>query len=194
MAFSPDGDFYVTDGYGNERVHKFSADGKLQLSWGEPGVGPGQFHTPHGIWVHRDGIVYVGDRYNNRMQLFGPDGEFIAMWPGVYTPSDVLIDEEDHVFIAEIGYSGDRAMWGPAPVSQEEDWPRVTVRSLKAEILASISGPDPCLPGALSAPHGLAMDSQGDLYVAEVCRAQARVLGIEPGGLHPLQKFRRVRK
>jgi DNA-binding beta-propeller fold protein YncE len=193
MAFSPQGDFYVTDGYGNARVHKFSPDGELLFSWGEPGVGPGQFHAPHGIWVHRDGTVYVGDRHNNRIQVFGPQGEFITLWPEVYIPSDVLITEEDHVFVAEVGYLADRAMWGPAPATEADSWPRVTIRNLDGEILVSITGPDPHAPGQFAAPHSLAMDSRGDLYVGEVCKAQAKVQGIDPEGLHPLQKFARVR-
>ena len=65
---------YVSDGYGNARVHKFAADGRLLFSWGEPGSGPGQFHVPHGIAVDAAGTVYVADRENSRIQLFTPDG------------------------------------------------------------------------------------------------------------------------
>src|SRR5262245_28966599 len=70
LARSPSGEFYITDGYGNARVHKFSPDGRLLLSWGEPGDGPGQFQVPHGIAVDRRGVVYVADRENSRIQVF----------------------------------------------------------------------------------------------------------------------------
>src|SRR5262249_51980618 len=77
LALSPSGDMYVSDGYGNARVHKFAPDGRLLLSWGEPGGGPGQFHLPHGIAVDGQGTVYVADRENSRVQLFTPDGKFL---------------------------------------------------------------------------------------------------------------------
>ncbi len=70
LALSPDGEMYVTDGYGNARVHKFSPDGRLLLSWGSPGSGPGQFHLPHGIAVNSNGTVYVAARENSRIQIF----------------------------------------------------------------------------------------------------------------------------
>jgi hypothetical protein len=66
VALSPEGDILVTDGYGNSRVHRFSPEGELLCSWGEPGSGPGQFRLVHGICVGQDGTVYVGDRMNSR--------------------------------------------------------------------------------------------------------------------------------
>src|SRR4051812_19539707 len=65
VALSPLGELYVCDGYGNARIHKFTPDGRLLLSWGEPGSGPGQFRIPHGIAVDSDGIVFVADRENS---------------------------------------------------------------------------------------------------------------------------------
>jgi hypothetical protein len=59
VAVSPPGDLYISDGYGNARVHRFSADGHLRMSWGAPGkTAPGEFHVPHGIWVHTDVDAY----------------------------------------------------------------------------------------------------------------------------------------
>src|ERR671926_211444 len=77
LAVAPSGDLYVSDGYGNARVHRYSADGKLIQSWGEPGTAPGQFILPHGIWVAADGRVLVADRENDRVQIFSPNGEFL---------------------------------------------------------------------------------------------------------------------
>ena len=93
VALAPDGGIYVADGYGNARVHRFSSEGVLQFSWGEPGSGPGQFRLVHGIIVGTDGTVYVGDRMNSRIQAFSPKGEFITQWNDVYQPDDLLIDE-----------------------------------------------------------------------------------------------------
>ena len=77
----------MTDGYGNARVHRFSPDGKLIRSWGEPGTGPGQFNLPHDIWVHPDGRVLVADRENERIQIFDLDGEFMEQWTHLQRPA-----------------------------------------------------------------------------------------------------------
>ena len=70
LALGPGGEMYVADGYGNCRVHKFSPEGELLHSWGEPGEGPGQFNLPHGVGVDRSGRVAVADRENDRVQFF----------------------------------------------------------------------------------------------------------------------------
>jgi sugar lactone lactonase YvrE len=75
-ALSPQGELYVSDGYGNARIHKYTADGKLLMSWGEPGTDPGQFNIPHNICCGRDGWVYVADRENHRVQVFDGNGRF----------------------------------------------------------------------------------------------------------------------
>src|SRR5262245_25997354 len=94
VALSAQGELYVSDGYGNARVHRFAADGRLLFSWGEPGAGPGQFHLPHGIAVDREGTVYVADRENSRVQLFTPDGKYLSEWTDVARPCQVFIDGE----------------------------------------------------------------------------------------------------
>ena len=71
LSPSPSGDLYVSDGYRNSRVHRFAAGGSLLTSWGEPGrTAPGEFYSPHSLWIDRDGLVYVCDRRNNRIQIF----------------------------------------------------------------------------------------------------------------------------
>ena len=78
-AVGPNGDLFVSDGYGNARVHRFSAEGELKASWGEPGSGPGQFNLPHGIVVDRSGRVFVADRENSRIQIFSSEGELLTI-------------------------------------------------------------------------------------------------------------------
>ena len=92
VALSPEGEIYVADGYGNARDPQLRPDGRLLLSWGAPGDGPGQFHVPHGIAVDRAGMVYVADRENSRMQRFTPDGQFIDQWTDVARPCEMFID------------------------------------------------------------------------------------------------------
>lgn len=192
VALAADGCLYVTDGYANARVHKFSPEGELLFSWGEPGSGPGQFRLVHGIAIDSEGIVYVGDRMNSRVQLFSPRGEYMAEWNDVYQPNDLFLDENDHLFIGEIGFRANLPMTGPVP-APEDSYSRVTIRNLKGEILSKITSPDPTLPGGLVSPHGIRTDSHGDLYVGQVAASAAKRLGMDRRRLHMLQKYARVR-
>ena len=85
-ALSPEGDLYVADGYGNARVHKYSPNGKLQFSWGEPGTDPGAFNIVHNICCDEDGWVYVADRENHRVQVFDGKGKYHAQWNNMHRP------------------------------------------------------------------------------------------------------------
>src|SRR5262249_29457560 len=78
VAKGRNGDLYITDGYGNARVHRFAPDGTLRGSWGRPGNGPGEFSLPHAIAIDSAGRVYVADRENSRIQIFSPDGVFLT--------------------------------------------------------------------------------------------------------------------
>ena len=121
----PNGDIYITDGYGNARVHKFSPEGKHLFSWGEPGTAPGQFNLPHGIWYDRRGRLLVADRENDRVQVFDPDGKLLHIWPAkLIGPAFFYVDAEDIVYIPEhnggmvsiLTLDGERlARWG-API------------------------------------------------------------------------------
>jgi hypothetical protein len=77
-ALTPDGDILVADGYGNARVHKYSADGQLKLSWGQFGTDLGAFNVVHNIACDADGFVYIADRENYRIQVFDCDGHFVT--------------------------------------------------------------------------------------------------------------------
>jgi streptogramin lyase len=104
VAVAPNGDIYVADGHGpgtNDRIVKFSKDGKFITAWGKHGKGPGEFDTPHGIALDSAGRVYVGDRSNNRIQVFEPDGTFVAEWKQFGRPSDVAIDKNDMIYVAD---------------------------------------------------------------------------------------------
>lgn len=97
VAVAESGDIFISDGYANCQVHRFSSEGKLKLSWGEPGSGPGQFMLPHGIWVDKQGRVLVADRENDRVQVFSQDGEFITQWPAKLI-GPVAFWEDDNAF------------------------------------------------------------------------------------------------
>ena len=190
LAVAPGGDLYVTDGYGNARVHRFSAEGRLLQSWGEPGAGPGQFNLPHGIAVLADGRVLVADRENDRIQLFDPEGKYLDQWTQVQRPTNIALDREGRIYVSELWWrAGDRP---PAGGAIAEDRPgRVSVLDREGAVLARWGGPDPCAPGNFAAPHDVCVDSRGDVYVAEVTWTFAGKAGLVPPDCHTLQKFTR---
>jgi DNA-binding beta-propeller fold protein YncE len=191
MALSPEGEMYVTDGYGNARVHKFAPDGRLLVSWGEPGNGPGEFRVPHGIAVDRGGIVYVADRENSRIQLFTPRGEYLDQWTDVVRPCQVFIDRQGDISVAELGFRA--GMWsGTSPPSSDAPGGRVSIFNPRGELLARWGGGrHPCAPGDFFAPHGICVDSRGDIYVAEVVMSAGGNRGLVAPDCHSLQKFTR---
>ncbi|MFN8525837.1 MAG: peptidyl-alpha-hydroxyglycine alpha-amidating lyase family protein [Chloroflexota bacterium] len=198
VAFGPNGDLYVADGYGNARIHRFTSAGTLVHSWGEPGTGPGQFHIPHGIWVAADGTVIVADRENDRLQFFSPDGDYLREWNDVQRPTAVVTDREGLIYVAELWRPIEKGqgsfVHGYAAVDQPG---RVSVYELDGTIVArwGASQTDRDAPGNFIAPHGICVDSQGDLYVSEV----TFTYGVKPKRMpetcagHQLQKFSRRR-
>ena len=145
IAFAPDGAMFMTDGYGNARVHKFAADGTYQFSWGEPGTAPGQFNLPHGVWIDRRGRVLIADRENDRVQVFDQEGHHLTTWPTeLIGPAFFYVDKDDIVYIPEhnggmvsiLTLDGERlARWGDGPI--------------------------------MRSTHGIWVDSRGDLYVVQ---------------------------
>jgi DNA-binding beta-propeller fold protein YncE len=194
LSVSRDGELYVSDGYGNARIHRFSAEGELLQSWGGPGTRPGEFNLPHSVWAHTDGRVFVCDRENNRIQIFGPHGDFLEEWTNLYRPGDLFIDEDLNVYVGEMNF------WKDHYSLTGFRWPenrmaRITVRdingNLKSEFGAEVSDGDPCAPSKFTSPHGIWVDSHGDIYVGEVSQTSYEGTVYRPG-CHSLQKFRRV--
>jgi len=192
LALAADGAMYITDGYGNARVHKFSSDGRLLLSWGEPGSKSGQFHIPHGIAVDRHGTVYVADRENSRIQLFTPGGEYLGEWADVARPCQVFIDRLENIYVAELGFRA--GMWpGTSAPTPNAPGGRLSIFDRHGNLqLRWGGGADPCAPGDFFAPHDVWVDSRGDIYVAEVVWSAGGNLGLVPLDCHSLQKFTRT--
>jgi DNA-binding beta-propeller fold protein YncE len=191
VALAPAGDLYVTDGYGNARVHVFDPTGRLRFSWGEPGAGPGQFRVPHGIAIAPDGTVYVADRENSRVQLFTPDGHYLSEWTDLARPSQVFIDPAGDVYVAELGFRA--GMW-PGTTAPFPDAPggRMSVFDMGCRLQARWGGGrDPCAAGDFFAPHDVCVDSRGSVYVAEVVWSAGGNRGLVPADCHALQKFTR---
>jgi DNA-binding beta-propeller fold protein YncE len=188
LAVSTEGELYVSDGYGNARVHKFSPDGRLLFSWGEPGNGPGQFHLPHGIAVDRQGIVYVADRENSRIQLFTSDGAYLSEWTDVARPCQVFLDRAENVYVSELGFHA--GMWPGTTAPADAPGGRVTIFDRQGNVQARWGGGrNPCAAGDFFAPHGICVDSHGDVYVAEVVLSAGGNRGLVSPACHTLQKF-----
>jgi DNA-binding beta-propeller fold protein YncE len=191
VAVSPAGDLYVADGYGNARIHKFAADGRLLFSWGDPGGGPGQFRIPHGVAVSRDGTVLVADRENSRIQLFDPGGRYLAEWTDVARPTQVFIDAVGDVYVSELGYRA--GMW-PGTTAPYVDAPggRLSVFDRQGRLKARWGGGlNPSAAGDFFAPHDVCVDSHGSIYIGEVVWSAGASRGLISPDCHSLQKFTR---
>ena len=137
---APSGDLYVADGYRNCRVHRFSSGGALIASWGNPGkTAPNDFHLPHCLWVDSQGLVYVCDRENERIQVFTGSGEFVTQWTDMGRPTAIYMDAEETVYVSELT-------------------PRVSIWDKQGNLQARWDSPS---------PHWIYGDSRGDLYLAE---------------------------
>ncbi len=154
------GDWYVSDGYGNARVHVYSSGGDYKFSWGSPGIDAGEFMRPHNIAIDNEDRVYVVDREAHRIQIFEADGTFITMWNNIHRP-DAMVLWDNHIYVGELNAIGgfDSPNMGH----------RVEVFDLTGQLVCRFGTQDEGEgPGQFIAPHGIAVDSEGSLYVAEV--------------------------
>jgi DNA-binding beta-propeller fold protein YncE len=189
VAISPKtGDVYISDGYGNSRVHKYDPKGRHLMSWGEPGTDPGCFNLPHNIATDAAGLVYVADRENHRVQIFDANGRYLAQWNNLHRPCGLAADARlgDIFFVGEL----------PTHLAVNKDVPnlgaRVSILSIKGQLLGRIGGRFAGeKPGEFVAPHGCAVDSHGDLYVAEVSWTAQGSREQPPREIRSLQKFER---
>ena len=192
-ALSPQGDLYVSDGYGNARVHKYSPNGKLLLSWGGPGTDPGQFNLPHNICCDADGWVYVADRESHRVQVFDGAGRYETQWNNLHRPSGLYMPPGK----CPICYVGE---CGPVlPVNRDSPnlGPRVSIVANDGTLLARFGDVNGAgnEPGQFISPHGIAVDSRGDVYVGEVSATawpQVKPEVPVPVPLHSLRKMTKM--
>jgi DNA-binding beta-propeller fold protein YncE len=147
---------------GDDRIVKFAADGKLIATWGKHGKGPGEFDQPHGIALDSAGRVYVADRANNRIQIFTPDGNFIAEWKQFGRPSDVAIGKEDMIYVAD-------------SQSDEKTNPGfkqgIRVGSIKDGTVAAFI---PATSPETGSPEGVGVDDAGNVYGGWVAKRAVR--------------------
>jgi DNA-binding beta-propeller fold protein YncE len=149
VAFAPNGDVYVADGYGNSRVVRLSHNGAYLGAWGKKGTGAGEFNLPHSVAVDTQGRVYVADRENARVQVFTPDGGFITQWKQAGRPYGLFLTPDQRLFVSD----------GIANT--------LSIFSLEGRLLARWGEPGSA-PGQMSLPHLICVDNQGAVYVAEI--------------------------
>jgi DNA-binding beta-propeller fold protein YncE len=175
IAIAPNGDIFVTDGHGkNDRVAKFSKDGKFIKTWGHHGSGPGEFDQPHDISIGgSQNRVYVADRSNSRVQIFDQEGNFIAAWKQFGRPSAVYVSKNDILYVSD---SQSNSAVNPGYLRG------ITVGSAKNGSLSAFI-PDPDLAHAdvnrISGASGIVADDKGTIYAADV-------------GPHRLRKYVKV--
>jgi DNA-binding beta-propeller fold protein YncE len=183
VAIAPNGDIFVGDGHtgggtavGNARILKFSKDGKLIKTWGKKGMGPGEFDVIHTLAFDSRGRLLVGDRQNNRIQIFDQDGKFIAQWFQFGRPSGIYIDQKtDTIYVADSESRDARTNTGqlglpPTGYAFNPGAQRgIRIGSARDGSVRSFI-PDPCqypYAGGSSMAEGLTLDAQGNLYGAD---------------------------
>jgi sugar lactone lactonase YvrE len=160
IAFFPNGDFVISDGYVNTRVIKFNKDGKYLTSWGMKGEAgsetrPGYMNTVHGIAVDKQGRVYVSDRSNRRIQVFDANGRHLDTWANIRFPLSIAMSADQHLWVND----------GLAQKFLKFD--------LSGRLLYSW-GTFGGEPGQMWGVHGFSVDNEGNLYTAEVWGGRAQ--------------------
>ncbi|MQG15311.1 MAG: hypothetical protein FI698_00655 [SAR202 cluster bacterium] len=163
------GDIFVSDGYMNSAIHRFSHEGDHILSWGSPGVDPGEFSLPHNIAIDDGGYIYVADRENHRIQVFSQDGVFQHEYTNVHRPCALRIGPDGLMYVGELGFQGTVSQLVP------NIGPRVSIIDRSGKRLSKVGehgfGKQ---PGQMIAPHGIAIDNDGSIYLGEVSKTAGK--------------------
>lgn len=176
VAITPDGQVFVADGYGNSRVVHFDARGRFVKAWGKLGTAPGEFNLPHSIALDSKGRVYVAGRNNTRIQVFDPSGKLLDVWQNRLVPWSFCMTENDELWVS-----------GSSPMRwREED--KVLGCPPKDQLVMRFDTAGKLLqlwtfpkgideeekPGELNWFHGIAVDSQGNLYATDIIGQRAQ--------------------
>ncbi|MGB9067868.1 MAG: peptidyl-alpha-hydroxyglycine alpha-amidating lyase family protein [Candidatus Acidiferrales bacterium] len=168
VVVAPNGDIFVADGHGgdsNARIVKFSKEGKFIKAWGKKGSGPGEFDCPHTIAIDSKGRLFVGDRENNRIQIFDQDGNFQQEWKQFGRPSGLFIDAKDNLYVTD---SESDAKINPG----FRQGIRIgSTRNGTVKVFIPALGPE---TKPTSVTEGVAADARGNVYGAEVSSMNVR--------------------
>ena len=185
MVVADDGSIFISDGYGNARIHKYSPTGEHLLAWGEAGIDPGCFLIPHNLGLYA-GRLYVADREANRVQVFDPDGTLLDIWPNIHRPCGLTVGPDGLVYVGEL--NGVANLDGALGIGH-----RVSVFDRGGRLVGRFGAPEEgSTAGQFIAPHGIAVDSRGDVYVGEVAYTIRGSHLDPPRELPSLTKLRRT--
>jgi DNA-binding beta-propeller fold protein YncE len=164
VLVAPNGDIFVGDGHGgntNARIVKFSKDGKFMKTWAKKGTAPGEIDIPHALAMDSQGRLFVGDRNNNRIQIFDQEGTFLDQWRQFSRPSGIFIDKHDTIYVADSE--------SESVARNHDGWKRgIRIGRAKTGVVTALI-PDPVdkITGT-SAAEGVTADALGNIYGAEV--------------------------
>lgn len=176
MAFAPNGDVFISDGYGNRRVVHFDRQGRFVKAWGEEGTEPGQFALPHAIAADSQGRLYVADRNNARIQVFDTEGKLLAVWDDSITPWGFHVTKDDKIWVC--GSSRvrhpDEDGWLISPPADQILVQLDTAGKVLLRVPLRSAAEAPSKPGELDWLHTVAVDSQGNLYLGDIMGKRAQ--------------------
>lgn len=169
VAVAPNGDVYVSDGYGNDRVVVFDKSGKYLRSWGKLGNGPGEFSQPHSLVLDSRGRVYVADRNNDRIQMFDGMGRFLSEWKNIITPWALVMTKDDELYVC----GSSPMLWSEVPANQAAlATPPKDQLFMKLDTEGRLKQlwmiPKGDRTGEVNWIHSMAVAADGSLYFAEV--------------------------
>jgi DNA-binding beta-propeller fold protein YncE len=152
IAFAPGGAFYVSDGYGNSRVVKFSREGKFVKAWGRRGTGPGEFRLPHAVAADSRGNVYVSDRENNRIQIFDGEGKYLREWRHLGATQGIHITPADEMWV----------------ITHRNNVENLVYDTLAGRIM-KVDIRDGRILGSMESPgHWIGASAAGDIYIGSL--------------------------
>jgi sugar lactone lactonase YvrE len=184
ITFAPNGDLFVTDGYGNNRIMHFNAKGEFVKTWGKLGQAPGELSQPHSIAIDSKGRLYVAERNNCRIQIFDQSGKSLAQWRNLVNPWGLWISPKDEVYVCGSAPARwtTRGNLGNPPTDQLLMVFDTTGRALQHWVFP-LAKEGELIPGHLDWIHGMGVDSKGNVYLGDVA---------DNSKSHRVQKFNRL--
>jgi peptidylamidoglycolate lyase len=173
VAFAGNGDIYVSDGYGNDRIVVFDKNGKFVRTWGKLGTGPGEFSQPHSLVLDSKGRVYVADRNNSRIQVFDAKGKFLTEWKNIITPWALAITKNDEIYVC----GSSPMLWSQIPANQtalatppkDQLFMKLDTEGRLKQLWVFTKGENGKeKPGEVNWIHSMAVAADGSIYFAEV--------------------------
>ena len=182
MAVAPNGDIYVSDGYGNARIVHFNKEGEFINEWGHLGHGPGEFSTPHAIAMDSKGRIYVADRNNVRVQVFDVKGKFLEEWRNLIVPWGFHVTKDDHIWVcgsSPMQWRKEDTALGCPP--KDQVFMKFNPSGKLLQLFTLPKGIDGLeRPGEVNWVHCIALDSQGNMYLGDIIGRRAQKFVLRP--------------